>query len=73
MLQHSALCLKEIREKLTSLYMFCSLSFSSGFMTLDTFSRESRQTSVFSPSVTILHNSTYDEIHSNALRGHTVV
>lgn len=41
---------------LTSLYMFCSFSFSSGFMPADTFSTVRRQTSLFSPSVTILHN-----------------
>lgn len=40
---------------LTSLYMFCSFSFSSAFMHADTFSTVRRQTSLFSPSVTILH------------------
>lgn len=41
--------------ELTSLYMLCSLSSSSGFMAVDTFSTVRRQISLFSPSVTILH------------------
>ncbi len=53
------LCRKRLRDELTSLYMFCSLSFSSGFMALDTFSKVRRQISFFSPSVTILKNSTH--------------
>lgn len=43
---------------LTSLYIFCSFSFSSGFMPADTFSKVRRQTSLFSPSVTILYSRT---------------
>lgn len=45
-------------DELTSLYMFCSLTLSSGFIHADTFSTVRRQTSLLSPSVTILHNNT---------------